>query len=485
MAIATTAISRLQDALDANLHPGPNTDQFPIIWDNAAGLFLLAQSLTGGGGGAFFDVTYADLVALIQAEELVPGALYRISDFATVHYIIDPDAEYNFPDQPVTGPTEPLIVQALGLATLGSSAISETYPADIIRYDWNPANWIGDPAFYDVTDTNALIPDFRGVITYRHDTLQNNSACFDFRNCRFRRFKLDVPTWSNATAYSAYDFVRHSGVLYRAVQDGTNKTPISNPKYWAHLLSLSTTPYCHYSENAFHGQLESINWEYQDFPVFAGAYSTCSGNHLPATRRASNLWRYPTLANVVFLGNNVRDNQYGAGFAHNTFGPTIIGNTFGAGFAFNLVSNIFQNNIVAANAQYNLFGTYFADNIIGANFAENMIGQSCSGNRFGENSAGNLFANSFTRNNCGVLSVTLTTGQIFSNTFLVGHSELVLPHGFKFNLVYPGASEGADFDLGPHLVTETHCEIMFNEDGLPYYRYIDGDGNLAIVPLYE
>jgi len=63
------------------------------------------------GGDLIVDTTYANLVTLIGNSELIPGLKYRITDFATKHYIVNGNG-VQYTGSIITGNTEPLIVTA-------------------------------------------------------------------------------------------------------------------------------------------------------------------------------------------------------------------------------------------------------------------------------------------------------------------------------------------------------------------------------------
>lgn len=84
---------------------------------------------------------------------------------------------------------EPLIVLAIADNKLYHIAISELYPNDIIYYSI-------DKWYCDWTNP---IPDAKGVIYRRIDTLNNLDIPFDFRNIYFRRWKIDL---ANIKQYS-------------------------------------------------------------------------------------------------------------------------------------------------------------------------------------------------------------------------------------------------------------------------------------------
>jgi len=67
----------------------PEANDGQVLTADGAGKAIWEDS-TGGGAGVT-DVTYAELVAAIGADALTPGGWYRITDYATTHYIVDGD----------------------------------------------------------------------------------------------------------------------------------------------------------------------------------------------------------------------------------------------------------------------------------------------------------------------------------------------------------------------------------------------------------
>lgn len=98
------------------------------------------------------DITYADLVTAIGASGLVEGQLYKITDFATVHWMVDVTSGvegivYSYildgdSDKIIhTGANEPIVVLATSVNTLSPEAYSTLHPTDVLKYDWNPLNY--------------------------------------------------------------------------------------------------------------------------------------------------------------------------------------------------------------------------------------------------------------------------------------------------------------------------------------------------------
>jgi hypothetical protein len=104
---------------------------------------------------------------------LVKGSKYIITDYQTVHNIID-STDVN------TAPIEPLIVTAISSNEIDFRALSLLFPKDEIYYS------IENNQIFQLGCT-------KGHIYRRIDTIQNNDFPFDFRNVRFRRWQIDIP----------------------------------------------------------------------------------------------------------------------------------------------------------------------------------------------------------------------------------------------------------------------------------------------------
>lgn len=145
----------------------------------------------------YLEVTYDELVDIIRKEDLIPTQQYLISNFRSAHFIYKTN-EPIYPQREILNNSgeiedyepiyEPLIVTAINEKSLSSVAYSVIHELDVIYYDWNPDNWLNDTGF---SDDGVIIPDFRGVIYFRKDPVNNNATSFDFRNIRFRRWKKD------------------------------------------------------------------------------------------------------------------------------------------------------------------------------------------------------------------------------------------------------------------------------------------------------
>lgn len=186
------------------------------------------------GEPTIIDITFEDLLALIDSSTLVPGSYYKF-DYKTIHVI-------PYTTDVHTGTVEPLIVLAISTDKLDYKAHSPLYPDDIIHYtpyDTRLNEHVGDeylnPSPFESLDSGALdspilTPDMAststttiygpgtssfspyyhaafntspaavggpggtvqrpGRIYYREDTINRRSTPYDFREVRMRRWNL-------------------------------------------------------------------------------------------------------------------------------------------------------------------------------------------------------------------------------------------------------------------------------------------------------
>jgi hypothetical protein len=168
----------------------------PVIAGTTAGTFA------EGNAPRIIDVTHAELLSLMGAQNLKRGFHYRITDFVTEYMAndnsdglrewISPSNTANvslnngtaFTVASIAATPEPLIVYAFSSSEVSEEAYSELYPKDIIHYD-------PELTYLDGTHTA------KGFITYRKDTVREIACDYDWRNVRFKRWKLDPTATTN------------------------------------------------------------------------------------------------------------------------------------------------------------------------------------------------------------------------------------------------------------------------------------------------
>jgi hypothetical protein len=288
------------------------------------------------------DVTHAQLVALVGLANLSVGAKYRITDFQTVH-IIPNTVVVN------TGIVEPLIVEAISVATISVNAQSTLFPQDEL--------------LYQLFDSSTAGGTF-GRIYYRKDTLKKNSAYYDWRNVKFRRWVNGVGQMTSITptafAFADLYTFNNSASASSCFNNSLGAVAHDNPLGLTNGLN-NTILNCESENNFF--DFNCIN-------------NTIQGGAL--------LGFLPPCYN-----NNVGANFYG-----NIFGATL--------------------SIPSEAMQRNTIGTYFHDNTSEI-FVNNNIGDKFSGNTLTDRFDGNT-------TKLPVTTITFPASTITNKIFESGNS---------------------------------------------------------------
>lgn len=352
------------------------------VWDGAA--------MVTGSASLQEDITYAELAAAIGASELIPGLRYRITDYVTIHYMVDGGGSQSISNIN-TGSTEPLIVTAISSSKLDCVAKSELYPKDIIHYDWNPSNWVTDVYF---AAASTIITGFKGVIYFRHDTIQNNKVSFDFRAVKHRRYKHLGVAYNAGTTYGKYGVCTNAGLLYISKSAGNIGNAVSNEAYWLELDLLEDSEYICSTTTTSLPQGDATTYiDYLTFqPLGSSNYSYFRNNTIE---------RFGTylISNCVFLSavtqftedNSVKTSRgitLGSSARNNSIerGTRIF---IGKSGSYNIIAESAQNDIFISKnsygnkitlATYMWVGSSFSGNVFGTVFV-GFIGKSCVGNQ--------------------------------------------------------------------------------------------------------
>lgn len=338
-------------------------------------------------GGGVVDVTYDSLVGLITSSGLTTGSKYRITDYRTIHYIQD---GYDVTTDINTGNTESLIVTAIDIDKIDKVAISQQYPQDIIWYDWNPDNWIRDIGF--AAWDEVIIDGFRGVIYFRHDTINNNSIGYDFRNVKFRRWKIvdddgmfnftgDTNSWINS--YQSTSSVNYNHTVVD-INDYVDVLTFSSPigvDYYNNLVK----------SNSFNLLHEDFDYSYYSATILLNNVFYLKDNNL-VYLNCFGYFRENTFNGGVFVntfGNNLYNNIIGSSYCYNTNNSVDFSdNTISCGFVENVISGIFYCNRINCNFENNKINTFFHLNSIGCSVKFNFF----NGCRFSNNDIDNNFS---------------------------------------------------------------------------------------------
>jgi len=431
------------------------------------------------------NITYADLISAITAKTLIPGARYLITDFRTTHYFSDGNT--TLLDAINTATTEPLIVTATKIDDLNKLAISTVYPQDIIYYDWNPDNWKNDCSFSNCLSAEpgeeTIITGFKGVIYYRKDTINNNTASFDFRGVKFRRWSiLNAPAWSDAVTYAKNDFVNYNNILYiSSVDNNLNNIPTANSYKWVGLVDYvdENSKYLAWytdvtnTDGVFiynHVKTDT----YADFNVFDPL--TSKDNYIYVNKTTSNS---TILFNLVFLCGGIFNNT----IKTNTISNKISSGTF--------VTEILNNYIETVEFDCNIIKCLDNSNIKVYKLSGNMI--------YGIHTIqanDNTFSNNFIYD-CSQ-SVLSSLSDEVSNNYVHSFFQCIINNKFTGNILYILKNTTINCALlnigvfpdiavlGDSVSCIIETSYATGQDRLPFITYIDSaTPSLAIIAFSQ
>ncbi len=423
------------------------------------------------------EKTYAQLVALIAQNALVPGAFYRMTDFVTTAVDERETAQFRSAGHPFD-----LLLQALSTNKLFAKAAAlphagDTYFADVELDKWQVWYDINN----DTTKYNWADADNGKGVIYRLIDEHNNDCPYDFKNIQFKRWAItDISSTSlTADALSSLKEAlvyadngnRHmankdiygnwipqdvQGTEYTIDEDNSGwyytfdgissedgSTPGDHYDMSAHPFRLSPeciqaqldddcgTDYADYCKNNI---IKSAYYEYvvddQYYKgrqvlnniVFANSMSYCYYDE------EGESWNYTTnycYANVFesectynTFGNNYWYNTFGNNCQYNTFGNNCYRNTFGNGCESNTFGNDCYNNTFGNSCNNNTFGNNCGTNTFGNYFQNNTFGNYFRYNTFGNYCYNNTFGNYFQNNTFGNNCFNNTFGNsCYNNTF--------------------------------------------------------------------
>ena len=324
-----------------------------LFWDNVKKViedneFVTATALTdldarvvqledtGSNQGAVpnqtIAISYADLKALRDNAQLVPGQQYRITDYTcTTTQGATASAGHVFD----------IIVTADDESTLNEVARAAKHEGD---------------SYFANSDLNAW------RVWY----------CLDNDTTRFK--------WA--------DSANGKGVIYRMIDEFNNDVPYdfkniqfyrqwnSEESSWSTVSYNNTGVPCY----TFSSEGDSSTMEFTDMSldIYNRIYSNVIKNDNGSTDNGEQ-----TLNNNCFFGTFCSDNIFEADSSDNTFGGNCWGNTFGGGCSSNTFGNECTFNTFGGTCYGNTFGNTCYYNIFGNDCFYNIFGNYCYNNTFG------------------------------------------------------------------------------------------------------
>lgn len=374
---------------------------------------------------AVLDVTYSELVYMIDEGELTTGKFYKITDFKTCY----DQPDYNlFGNAITTGnykeaeEVSPIIVFATSENTLSTDAYQPKYPKDKIKYDitFNVTEVTGNPAF--------------GRITERIDEF-NNRTDYDHRTVLFKRYD-NYYYKENNIAEGTIELIENTGEVIGTETVFLNYNPgdhiaINTNVIFFEIVSIEsntsmivtglTIPAVSPGSSFYLAQRggltykqNNISIEYTEHPTFLFGDEDIISNYIGDVAIFRN-WseHYFLLPNNVFR-EDVIGNRIGNEFINNTFNSDVEHNVIGDEFENNTIYNDedFTDNQIATNFRNNL--------IICDDFNDNVIGDGFSNNKFFNN-------NDFVDNQIGI--------GFNDNTIYDDFEDNKIGNGFSYNVI--------------------------------------------------
>lgn len=428
-----TTLKYLLQQTDSNVMWGGESqvwtdeDENPLIFENKSQdehIVDLYNQITGLTTdveeiGVIYYYTFSELKTLQSMSKLVPGRKYGITDFQTIHTI--PETTENW-----TGDIEVIIVEAETTNTIGKDASSESFPQDILRYDF-------DDVFTE--DTSLSRP---GKITYRKDTEKNISTYYDFRNVTYRRWRLTSnKSYDINTTYAKHDFVLDNGYLYRSIRDDNLKQGLTDNNWWIkfdNTFLIWTSDVNKLSSFAATLNINDISLSLSPsyYKTFGNLYYTENLNITKSTTQDYNNIVFQSHAkncelidcNDIHVTSDFEDN--GVIYTMNKNSIYLIKNS--------IINSDFNNNLIG-NSYYVDYGTIFQSNYIGyisggefGSYCNDNVIVAMQGNKFNDQFRWNFSTYSMTNN--------MSKGACDNNYFIASNHGNVFGLSFSNNELY-------------------------------------------------
>ena len=383
---------------------------------------------TGSGEPALSEVTYSELVNMIDEDELTTGKFYKITDFKTCYDQPDYDI-YKTPiavsgSSYVATAVDPIVVLAVSENSLALDAFQPSYPNDTIKYD----------VTYSTTESGNTA---FGRITERVDEW-GNRADHDHRTIEFKRYRLRtyarrtplagtvelqsdgtvLGTLTNFTALSPGQVIaiRNSSETFYEIDTITDDftmtvtgETITATGAGFQFFDTNSHSYDSYYPNNVDGELDFSLYKTFEAAYDDGCINTYIGDHSKYFLEFGN-------GDFLLANNVLKDGEY----RNNTIGDSSYNNTFNDDCTANQIGYGFRNNITDDDFDENVIGTFFENNIITANFYDNHVGNDFNDNviinsSFYRNQIGNDFRDNWLDGDWGFEFQNNQIGNQFNN----------------------------------------------------------------------
>lgn len=335
------------------------------------------------------EITWKALQNTRRISKLIPGQMYRITDYITT-VANDPEAQS-------AGHPFDIVVMALSANSLSEHALAmrstrdtDGYFADAKLEAWKIWYCIdNDTTRFQWADT----ANGKGVIYRMIDEWQNDCP-YDFKNIQFKRYKII----NGSQVHLASLFGSYFGL-----KDGMNRLVSDNNDYtWAYTFSLikgeecadasvcDITRNCQCENNLIRGYFTTDLRDDAVFQVLSLNNIVCMTDisDVPSTR--TNTIRYNSFGSGCYsitLFGLPYNNKFKyncacniVGGSNNTFGNKCSGNSFGIMCAGNTFGHECMDNIIGDRSECNTFGNECSENILGKDSVRNTLSGRCVNN---------------------------------------------------------------------------------------------------------
>jgi len=397
------------------------------------------------------EVTYSELVSLIDNSLLEEGLQYLITDFATTYWLVDCNSNYILDDGDKiikTGINEPLLVTAISNNKLAPEAHSALYPRDIIHYNYNNSDRT-EPQFFD---GDSYVSGLKGVITYRKNTTYNIASPNDWRNIIYRLWSISQAEWSVEQEYHENDFVQVGAYIYKAKGTNTGVEPIVTEGwevYWTDLhikLGFKSFKPDYYMGSEFIGMPILDIDSYEDTPMINGDVDVNYGD-------SRNIVIEGAFGFTFMCLRDCYDMTFGAGCGAMTFGSSCNTMTFGSS-CYSMTFDSRCNTMTFGSSCYSMtFDSWCNTMTFDSGCYSMTFGSSCGTMTFGSGCGAMTFGTECYSLTFGAGCGTMTFGSdCFSMTF--GSSCYSMTFGSSCGAMTFGSSCGTmTFDSGCDTMT--------------------------------
>ena len=422
---------------DGGTAPGSGTTNHALLTNRDAASQHPASSIGADDGKsvqvhidgltAVVSGTYAEIKSLRDSSQLIPGNLYRITDYETIYV------------QPVSNEVRSdssALFDIVLLATDKNRFAPEAWAAHTVRTQ---------PTGSIITSTTPL---HQWRLLYDID---NNSSRH---------------SWATSTG---------KGAVYRLIDHWANDLPYDfyNVKYRRYKITDTTT-----AAVSLVGHYLSSETTKTGFTVDSGDYVDLLTFDWSNAIRCNIFHPTVTSSNRRLLLNNTvagpcRYNIFGGGFYNNTlanqcdsnqFGDNCYDNVLGEHFSFNRVETNFYKNTIVGRCRYNTFGNIFYENLFAGRCEHNFFNSLFYNNSFGADCNANIF-------NIGYNNKTFNNSQSYTRLFETGTIAYApyLLSGYIEIDEFVQLSKTAEADLYNHLLT--HCPDLVREISATHFGF--------------